>query len=546
MIVAKRSRVKAGEGDCSSSETANKMNRISYFPQLLIIPSCTRLQIMSVENASTEHLVLCTVGYSSPVMMLVDSGSDWNLISQDDWKKLKRERREGKVVLYGLKEKPGEFARAYAAPAPIESLRTFHAWVEACGSNKPRNFAKFHVVKGGAKSILGRNTAERMEMLWVGIGVERPVSRELAVNMVGVEERKETEAIEEFPSIPDFIFDFDIDESVQPSVKAYVNIPEAYRDKAVERLATMEAQGIIERVKTAPQWISGLSAVPKGSDDFRLVVNMVGPNRAIRRRFYKMPTLESIKARLAGARFFSKLDLTSAFHHIKLGEKSKAMTTFLGPDGMYRFCRLNFGVSSAPEGFQQKMEEILTGLTNVVCYVDDILIFAETREDLHRFTQKVLEVLKASNLTLNAGKCEFGRESLEFLGHELTAEGFGIAKKKVEDVARFRTPANSSELRSFLGLASFLAGFIKEFANISRPLWDAVASEQFYWGAEQENAFQKLKREISDTTVKQGFFSATDDTYLYTDASPVAVGAVLTQRSPEGKWRVIAFCWICR
>lgn len=77
------------------------------------------------------------------------------------------------------------------------------------------------------------------------------------------------------------------------------------------------------------------------------MINMVGPNRAIRRRFYKMPTLDSIKARLDGAKWFTKLDLTSAFHHVRISDEAKELTTFLGPDGMYRFRRLNFGVTSA-------------------------------------------------------------------------------------------------------------------------------------------------------------------------------------------------------
>lgn len=115
----------------------------------------------------------------------------------------------------------------------------------------------------------------------------------------------------EFPSIPNFVLDFDVDPTVKSSVRAYVNIPEAFRERAIARLRKMERQAIIEKVSTAPRWVSGLSAVPKGNADFRLVINMVGPIRAIRRRFYKMPTLDSIKARLDGARWFTKLDLTT-------------------------------------------------------------------------------------------------------------------------------------------------------------------------------------------------------------------------------------------
>lgn len=484
---------------------------------------------------------MCSVGHSHPLEMLIDSGSDWNLISTQDWKVLRNAKRAGEVVLYGVTEKPKEVARAYGSITPLETLRSFYAWVQVKDSDKPRNFAKFYVVRDGAKSILSRITSSRMELLQVGLGVGTT-----APSLVGIvsDQQSETgvlEATAEFPAIPDFILDFDVDAEVAPSVKAYVNIPEAYRDRATERLRKMEAQGIIEKVHSAPRWISGLSAVPKGKDDFRLVVNMVGPNRAIRRRFYKMPTPERIRTQLTGAKYFTKLDLTSAFHHVRLGEKSREMTTFLGPNGMYRFKRLNFGVSSAPEGFQQKMDEIMHGLQNVIVYVDDILVFANDLATLRMYTQKVLKVLKANNLTLNADKCEYEKEHLEFLGHELTASGFNISKKKVDAVNKFRRPQSTPELKSFLGLASFVAAYIKDFAHTTKPLWDATAAGQFKWGGEQEKAFQEIKDNIVRCTASQGFFSGSDETYLYTDASPVALGAVLVQKNPEGTYRVIAF-----
>lgn len=473
--------------------------------------------------------------------MLIDSGSDWNVISESDWKLLRNAGRDGEVAVYGVKENPGDCAKAYGSAAPLVALRCFHAWVEVPNSEKPKNFAKFYVVKGGSKSLLGRETAIRMQLLQLGVEVEAPQQINAVEQEIETESSKTMEAVEEFPCIPNFTLDFDIDAEVAPSVKAYVNIPEAYRDKATERLKKMEAQGFIEKVTSAPRWISGLSAVPKGNDDFRLVVNMVGPNRAIRRRFYKMPTMEHIRTKLSGAKYFTKLDLTSAFHHVKLGEKSKEMTTFLGPDGMYRFRRLNFGVSSAPEAFQQKMDEIIGLIPNTVVYVDDILVFANNLATLRVYTKMVHGVLKANNLTLNERKCEYEKESLEFLGHELSAEGFNISKKKVESVERFRTPQNSVELKSFLGLASFVSTYIKDFAGKAEPLWRATGVGQFQWGAEQEESFQKIKEAIVSCTVRQGFFSSTDETFLYTDASPVALGAVLVQKNTEGVFRAIAF-----
>jgi hypothetical protein len=102
----------------------------------------------------------------------------------------------------------------------------------------------------------------------------------------------------------------------------------------------MEARGIIERVTKAPEWISGMSAVAKGKDDFRLVVNMLGPNKAIDREYYRLPLLEEMKVKLHGACFFSKLDLSNAYYHLELNNESRDLTTFLTETGMFRFTRL--------------------------------------------------------------------------------------------------------------------------------------------------------------------------------------------------------------
>lgn len=433
----------------------------------------------------------------------------------------------GKIVLYDLNEDPEDTARAYGTKIPLKARCTFHAWVEAIGAGKPRILAKFHVVDNGERSILGRITATRMKLLKVGIEVNSLI--------------EPPAEMQEFPSIPGLVIDFDIDASVTPTKNAYVNIPAAYKEKALARLRVMAAQGIIERLTKPPKWINGMSAVPKGKDDFRLVVNMVGPNKAIRREYYKMPTIEEIRVRLHGAVYYTKLDITSAYYHIVLGEESRELTTFLSPDGMYRFIRMVFGVNSAPETFQRVMEDILRAVTNVIIYIDDVLVFAKTLQDLRKYTKAVLAALKKNNLTLNESKCEYEKTDLEFLGHEISSAGLNITKKKVEDVRKFRAPRCTAELKSFLGLSTFLSGYIKDFATKSEPLWAAAKSKDFYWGVEQHGAFAALKQEIIDCTVSQGFFSNEDDTYIYTDASPVALGAVLVQVNPEGHARVISF-----
>lgn len=144
--------------------------------------------------------------------------------------------------------------------------------------------------------------------------------------------------------MPGVLVKFSVDKNVPPVRNAYYNVPAAYRGAEKRRLEEMESRGIIEKVTTAPNWISGMSAVAKGKDDFRLVVNMRAPNRAINREYFRLPLIEEMKVRLHESAFFAKLDLSNAFYHLELHNESRDLTTFLfACTGMYRFTSLMFG-----------------------------------------------------------------------------------------------------------------------------------------------------------------------------------------------------------
>lgn len=145
--------------------------------------------------------------------------------------------------------------------------------------------------------------------------------------------------------------------------------------------------------------------------------------------------------------------------------------------------------------------------------------------------------MRSNNLSLNTDKCEFDRTHIKFLGHD----GFNIEESKIRDIQKFRQPTNTSELRSFLGLASFMSPHIKNFADISSPLWAAVLSQNWIWRENQKRAFELIKECIIHTTVYLGYFSELDQTFLYTDASPYALGAVLVQQNEDGIYRIISY-----
>lgn len=470
---------------------------------------------------------------------LIDSGANINTVSEAMWVKLGIAQARGEAFAYDNSLNSNRSIFAYASSSPLQIIATFRAWIVVTGASKPHQFADFYVIRGATKSLLSRLTAKRMKLLKMGLEVNELSSQrgEVEINTPG-----EASTLKPFPKVPGGAVEFEIDDTIVPLRHNYFNVPEAFREPARKRLKEMELQDIIEPVHGASKWVSGMSAVTKGDKDFRLVVNMRGPNKAIRRRFYHLPTMEELKCRLSGAKVFSKLDLSNAFYHIELGERSRQLTTFMTEDGTFRFKRLLFGVNCAPEMFQEMMERVLRGCEGVVVYIDDILVYAETSELLSLRTDQVLKALKANNLTLNKSKCEFNKKTVRFLGHNLSRDGFDIDESKVEALGKFRQPRTASELRSFLGLATYMSSFIPHFADITAHLWkSAQAHDRFVWGQDQREAFTKVKDAIKTCTVTQGFFDRNARIELYTDASPVALGAVLTQVDQGGARRIISF-----
>lgn len=179
------------------------------------------------------------------------------------------------------------------------------------------------------------------------------------------------------------------------------------------------------------------------------------------------------------------------------------------------------------------MEHILADCENVVNYIDDIIIFGETEEEHDMALEKVLKLLKSRNILLNKDKCIFKVMKVEFLGHLMSPEGIRPTVSKVEALQKFREPHTSEEVRSFLGLVTYVGKFIPDLATITEPLRQLICKEnKFIWTKEHRNSFEHLKSLISNVKTLS-FFDNSLRTRVIADASPVALGAVLVQF--EGK-----------
>jgi hypothetical protein len=298
--------------------------------------------------------------------------------------------------------------------------------------------------------------------------------------------------------------------------------------------------GIIERVVRPTSWVSPLVPIMKDNGELRLCVDMRRANKAIQRLNHPLPVLDYLLSRFSGAKFFTTLDIKQAFHQVELAEESRDITTFITNWGLFRYTRLLFGVNYAPEFFQNLMESILAECFHTVVFIDDIVIWRLTEQEHDDAVKKTLDVLKSHGLSLNVHKCKFKREEIIFLGHKLSATGVLPSDDKIKSLSGCRPPRNREELRSFLGLVTYVSRFIPNQSTASHPLRELLKStSNFQWLTQHNNSFELLK-ELIGNLKHLGYYDPKDQTILVTDASGVGLGAVLIQLK-ENRPRVISY-----
>lgn len=191
-------------------------------------------------------------------------------------------------------------------------------------------------------------------------------------------------------------------ENAKPySVVAPRRIPIPLLPKVEEELKRMEENGIIERVTEPTEWVAPMVPVIKPNGKVRICVGLTKLNENVKREKFILPTTDSILHKLAGSKVYTTLDAASGFWQMALDEESSKLTTFITPNGRYCFKRLPFGITSAPEIFQRRMQELLHDHEGTVVYMDDILVFGATLEEHNSRLKKVMETIRASGLKLN-------------------------------------------------------------------------------------------------------------------------------------------------
>jgi len=313
------------------------------------------------------------------------------------------------------------------------------------------------------------------------------------------------------------------------------------RAKVDQELERLEKAGVIEPVQFA-EWAAPIVPVLKRDGSVRVCGDYkVTVNQAVKPDTYPLPRIDDLFTALSGGKIFSKLDLAHAYQQIALDEESKKLVVINTQKGLFQYNRLPFGISAAPAIFQRTIEGILRGIPNVSVYLDDILVSGKTEEEHIQRLDTVLTRLEEAGLQLKQKKCSFMMKSVEYLGHQISAEGLRPTKEKVRAVTDAPPPQDVSQLRAFLGLINYYAKFLPQLSSTLAPLYQLLAKQaKWTWGPPQKKAFQEAKSQLTSANVLV-HYNPQQEVILACDASPYGVGAVLSHRFEDGSEQPIAF-----
>lgn len=307
------------------------------------------------------------------------------------------------------------------------------------------------------------------------------------------------------------------------------------------KVQEMERQGLIEPSNSG--WASPIVLPKKKNGEYRLCVDFRRLNERTVSDAYPMPDLKDLLRQVNGAKIFSTLDLNSGYWQVEVEEKSRHLTAFPTPKGLFQFKVMPFGLKNAAATFARLMDRVLSGYISDFCqvYLDDILIYSTSLQDHFIHLAKVLERLKLHGLTCQLKKCHFAAKKVEYLGHVLTPKGLERQPEKNRAIEEAERPRTKRQVRQFLGLCGWYSSFMPHFEEKATPLTDLLHKGQpFKWTHIEETAFQEIKKGIGSAPML-AHPDPQRQMCLQTDASNLGLGAVLFQEKVGGGRDIVEY-----
>ena len=289
-------------------------------------------------------------------------------------------------------------------------------------------------------------------------------------------------------------------------------------------------EGIIRRSDSS--WSSPLHMVPKpdGSwrpcGDYRALNNITIPDR------YPVPHIEDFTLTLAGKKYFSRLDLKSAFHQLRMHPDDICKTAVTTPFGLFEFTRMPFGLKNAAQTFQRFIDEVTRDLDFAYAYIDDLFVGSESKEEHFIHLESLFKRLKEFGLKINQKKSEFGLKEITFLGYTIDKNGVRPPEAKITTIKDIIPPSTVKGIQRFIGMINYYRRCIPATSKLIIPLLQMIEgksrNDRLSWTEEKLLAFEAIKDALSKAiTIFHPVQNA--PLRLVTDASDTAVGATLEQ-----------------
>ena len=319
--------------------------------------------------------------------------------------------------------------------------------------------------------------------------------------------------VREFPDVfpddlpglpPDREIDFQIElaPGTEPILRAPYRMAPAELKELKVQMEEMVNKGFV-RPSTSP-WGAPVLFVKKKDGSMRLCIDYRELNKVTIRNQYPLPRIDDLFDQLQGAKVFSKIDLRSGYHQLRVHDDDVPKTAFRTWYGHFEFLVMPFGLTNAPAAFMDLMNRIFRPYLDqfVIVFIDDILIYSGSEEEHVEHLRIVLQILREHRLYAKLSKCQFWLDSVAFLGHIVSAEGVSVDQQKVEAILNWKPPTSVTEIRSFLGLAGYYRKFVEGFSKIAAPLTRLTRKEEpFLWSEACQQSFDELKRRLTSAPV---------------------------------------------
>ncbi|XP_064102283.1 uncharacterized protein K02A2.6-like [Macrobrachium nipponense] len=452
-----------------------------------------------------------------PIDMELDTGASVSLISEEFYAKhLKNTVLQSSDIV--LKTMTGE---------KIEVVGICYVTMEVHGHRVEE--VPLYVVQGNGPALFGRDWLHFAKFDWKKLAVNHLHSGILKTSKLEELLRKYGDVFDgELGTAKNIKAHIRVRKDAKPIFYKARTVPYAIRDAVNAELKRLELEGIIEKVDYS-EWAAPIVPVSKDNGSIRICGDFkVTINRYVENPEHPMPNPDELYQRLNGGKTFSKLDLSQAYQQVELDEESRKYVTINTPLGLYRYTRLPYGVSAAPQLFQSLMDKVLQGVP-CGCNIDDISLTGRTEaEHLHNL-EKVLERLHINGLKCNLSKCEFMKPSLKYLSFIVDEEGIHMTEDAIAAVTEAPRPESRSEMQSFLGLVNHYRRYVPNLSSVAAPLTELLHKDRkWHWSVECERAFSEIKKMLTTETGVLVHYDLSKPVTLAVDASPKGLGAVLS------------------